>query len=228
VKPDFRYNERHDAGARLAVAEHSVAFPVAEAGAVLGAVGALAEMPLAGQPSATVVPPVAFAAALGRDPQVRPQRTASVLVPPNVPIDRLVADREQPAPRAPADDLLWAPVLAQQPLDHGPIRRGELGIATRDPAPMVRVRLRAHVPIETRVAPPPIAAQRPADGAGVAAEGPRHRGLALPLAAQDHQRIPFLEGDLGVRHGFLSLGGGLKPSVSQVTSLASRVVALSM
>ena len=67
------------------------------------------------------------------------------------------------------------------------------------------------------------------DGAHGAPKRARDLGLRAALLAQLRQGISFVRGDLGVRrHGDLSLGGGWKPSVPQVTLLGVRRVALSM
>lgn len=63
-----------------------------------------------------------------------------------------------------------------------------------------------------------VAAQLATDRAGMPAQGAGDGAPAPSLAVQHGEGVPFLEGDLGVGHGVRSLGGGVKPSLPQVTS----------
>ena len=119
------------------------------------------------------------------------------------------------------DDLLGAKVLTKDRVHQRPLRCRELRVAARDPASMIRVRLRLPRPVRAAIFAPDIPTQLATDGTGVAAQGARDRGLRLPLPAEQRQRLRFVGRDLGVRHGVLSLGRELKPSVAQVISPAS-------
>ena len=186
-------------------------------------------MTRAGEPSTAVIGAVAFPKACVRAAEMHRQRAASLLVLPDVSRDRLVTDRQNLEPCTPADHLRRAVVLAEHRLDQRPFRRTELRIPARTPPPLVGVRLGARGHVSASIAAPHVATQLAADGTRVATECTGHLGWTVPVLAQQAQRIPFVSGDLGVRHqGFLSLGGGLKPSVPQVAALVVRRVALTM
>src|SRR2546425_9122281 len=112
---------------------------MAHLGARVGRRGAGADRALAGQPAAAVVAAVALAALFPRPAQVTVERAPLALVLPEVPIDRLVADRELLVEPPPPGALLGAPVLPHQGLHAGPIRRREPPIAPRAGAPAARI-----------------------------------------------------------------------------------------
>ena len=104
------FHEGDDAG--LAVAEHGVGLPVANAGSVVCCGWALLDGSLACQSSSRVVGAVS-------------------LVVPDVSVDGLMADLETSFEIQSAGDLLGAPVLLhQQDLDHVPVRRGEAEVSS--------------------------------------------------------------------------------------------------
>jgi len=82
------------------------------------------------------------------------QSTARALVLPDVAVDRLVTDREQPVAPQPPGDLLGAPVLADQCLDTRLVGLRELRVPARAGAasPGIPVRqLRAVRAVAVRV-----------------------------------------------------------------------------
>jgi hypothetical protein len=158
--------------------------------------------------------------------QVLPDQPVRVLVGAAFP----VTDREAATAAEPADDRLRAPVFPEPGRYGRPVRRCEPGVPARARAATVGVEVRQQVPVAAVVAGG-VAAELPADRARSAAQGPGNRAKAQRLAREHAEGVPFLQGDLAIGHGFLSLGGGLKPSLFQVTSLASGSawgVALSM
>ena len=122
------FHEGHDA--RLAVAEHGVGFPVSDAGAVVGGVGAVLDGSLSRQSSARVVGAVSLPPLLGGLSQVHVQESPVSLVVPDASVDGLVADLESPLESHSPGDLLGAPVLLlQQGLDQVPVLIREAPIA---------------------------------------------------------------------------------------------------
>ena len=76
---------RHDA-------DHGVHFPMPKFRAVVHDAGALADRPLAGEPSPAVVGPVPFSPALGGTPELAKELPAAPFVVPDVRVDGFVAD----------------------------------------------------------------------------------------------------------------------------------------
>jgi hypothetical protein len=180
---------------------------------------ALRQVALPGEAAPAVIAAIPFPEGFVGIPQVMPERPPALLVLPHIAIDGLVTDREAATAPEPADDLLWAPVVPQ-PDRHGrPVRRGEPRVPPRARAATVRIEVGQQVPIAAVIAGG-VATELPADRARRAAQGPGNRPKAQPLARKHGEGVPFLQGDLAIGHGFLSLGGGLKPSLFQVTSLA--------
>ena len=94
-------------------------------------------MALPGESAPTVIGAVAFPERLVGPAQVHVQRGAALHVQPDVPIDRLVTDREDLVAREPADDLLRAEVLPAHGLDARPIGGAALRVPARaGPAPV--------------------------------------------------------------------------------------------
>src|SRR3989304_1319684 len=131
--------------------EHRVAFPMPDARAVHRAGGPRRDGALPGEAPAAVVCPVAFAAVLPRTAEMQIELAARSLVGPEVPVDGLVTDLQEPAAMKPARDLFWAPVFAHERLDASPVRRLESGVPARARPASQRVPVR-----ELRPIPPPI------------------------------------------------------------------------
>jgi Carbamoyltransferase C-terminus/Carbamoyltransferase N-terminus len=222
------FDHRQHAGAGLAGAQHRIPLPVPKARAVFRPRRPGGDRPLPRQPAAAVVRPVALATLLARAPEVAVELPARALVRPEVPVDGLMTDRERALPLEPARDLLGAPVLAQEPLDPLPVRRGKPAIApgARPPPPGVPVReLRAI----GAVAAAAVALDLPPDGAAMAAEDARDRRGGEALLAKQRKGVSFGKGDLAIAHGRRpSLGGDRKHTLSQVTFFVERRVALSL
>ncbi len=138
-----------------------------EAGPVGCPRGPRREVALPGESPATVISPVALAAMLRDDAQVRPQGAALLLVRPDVAVDGFVADREQAEARTPADHLLGTPIFPQQGFDERPVRGAELAVAPRNPTAPVRVALRLEGPVGPTIDAPDVPAYLPADGAAM-------------------------------------------------------------
>jgi len=114
------FDEGHDAG--LAVAEHGVCLPMANAGSVVDRGGSVLDRPLSGQTSSRVAGAVSLAPSLGGLSQVRVQESPVSLVVPDVSVDGLMADLEASFVVQSSGDLLGAPVLLlQQTLDQVPV-----------------------------------------------------------------------------------------------------------
>lgn len=123
------FHEGDDAG--LAVAEHGVGLPVANAGSVVCCGWALLDGSLACQSSSRVVGAVSLSPFLGGLSQVGVQQSAVSLVVPDVSVGGLMADLETSFEIQSAGDLLGAPVLLhQQDLDHVPVLRGEAEVSS--------------------------------------------------------------------------------------------------
>ena len=122
------FHEGDDAG--LAVAEHGVGLPVANAGSVVCCGWALLDGSLACQSSSRVVGAVSLSPFLGGLSPVGVQQSAVSLVVPDVSVDGLMADLQPAFECHSAGDLLGAPVLLlQQSLDQVPVLVGESAIA---------------------------------------------------------------------------------------------------
>lgn len=133
-KARLTLEHRDHARTMLRVAQDGVPFPVPEARAMLRPRWTRRDGALPGEPAATVVGPVPLAQGLGHDAQVRVERAAPRPIGVNAATDRLVADREEVEARTPADDLLGAPVLAEQVFHERPLLHGELRVAPRHAA----------------------------------------------------------------------------------------------
>lgn len=143
-------DEGEGAGAGLAGSAHGIHFPVAQLGARLDDLRPGGDGPFPGQAAAAVVAAVAFPPLFARAAQVGVQGAAGVLVGPDVAGDGFVTDREPLLALEAAGDLLGTPVLAQECLDPGPIRRGELAIPSRARAAAAGIpvgELRAGAPV---------------------------------------------------------------------------------
>ncbi len=125
----FSFDEGDDAG--LAVAEHSIGFPVSDAGSVVGGGGSLLDWPLAGQSSSRVVGAMPLAPLFCGLSQMRVQASPVSLVVPDVSVDGLMADLEPALASQSPGDLLGAPVvLPQQALDQMPVRRRKAEVSS--------------------------------------------------------------------------------------------------
>src|SRR5215207_9548755 len=129
-QPGLALDEGDDAVLRAGT-HHGVGLPVADAAAGLDLGGSLRDQALAGESAAAVVSAVALAPPLPGASQVGVERPAPLLIPPDVAVDRLVADREEAGAGEVARDLLGAPLAAQQPVDYGEVFRREALVAAR-------------------------------------------------------------------------------------------------
>src|SRR5687767_11702349 len=78
-----------------------------------------------------------------------PEITGAGLVPPDVLVNRLVADLEQAPPSEPPAHLLRAQIRAEQRLDHAPLLLGELAVLSCATPATVGCLLRSSVPVPT-------------------------------------------------------------------------------
>jgi hypothetical protein len=77
----------------------------------------LADVSFAGETAAAVVGAIAFAPSFASAAKKGVKRAAEVTISPDVPVDRLVADRKGALDAQPATDLLGAPPLAKKRFD---------------------------------------------------------------------------------------------------------------
>src|SRR5512134_35576 len=164
---------------------------------------------LARQAAAAVIGAVALAAAFLGAAQVPVQRAAHALIRPEVAVDRLVADSELALQSESASYLLWAPVLAQQRSDPGPVHWREPLVASRSRAPPPRIpvsELGAVGGVAVGTIPPDLAQH----GAAMPPQDPGDRGRGQAALPQEAERVSFGKGDLSIHGGLHSLGGELK------------------
>jgi hypothetical protein len=107
----------------LALAHHRVDLPMPRLDPPLDAGRSLPDHPFPGQAPSAVVAPVAFSARLARTPQMLVQAAPSSQIPPDVSVDRLVADRQFPLPAQVPGDLFGAPLPPQQLFNSLPLPR---------------------------------------------------------------------------------------------------------
>jgi len=228
--PALSLDEGHDAVA-VARADDRIDLPMTIASTSFDPAGACRDVPLSSQPSPTVIGPVALAPLLAGAPEMLVQLPACGLVRPQVPVDRFMADAQLTGSLEVSGDLFGTPLLAaQEGLDQVKIIDGEAGIPTRGRTPGARaaVRLGRAVGVVCTA----IARYLSADRAVVSTQ--RRPDASRPASSRSHfgDRVSFLSGDLAIRHeGFPFLGGGEKPSVSQITTSllgGARRVALSL
>ena len=171
-------------------------------------------MALAGESASTVVVAVALPPSLLSAAQVGVQLPAGSLVPPHVPVDRLVADRNVRLDREATGDLFGAPALLEQRLHPREILRSELLISPRS-GPTAIGPLLGLVCAITTVGDGAVAFELAADGAPMAAQHGGDLRAPQSLHSQGGEHIPLVRGDLAVRHGESPLlGGGETSSVS--------------
>ena len=155
------------------LAHHRVDLPVADLASPLHLGWPLPDHSFARQSPSAVVTTVAFPAALARTAQMFVERASTSQIPPDVPVDCLVADRQLPFQAQVPGDLFRAPLFPQQLFHSFPVPPPKLAVASRAITPRVGPLLRASSAI------PPIV------GCRVALEFPRHRAAMPPKFARD-------------------------------------------
>ena len=200
----FALHQRQDAVAALpeAFAHDRVDLPMPAPFPALHRRRPLADPPLPGQPSSAVVAPVTLPALLAGSSQMQMQGAPGLQIPPHVPVNRLVADRQLPGPPKVPGHLLGTPFLLQQFFDPSEFRAPKLAVAPRPLPPRHRSLLRPPSPI------PPVmrrgvSPQFTPHRAPVPAKFPGDRRLAQPHPPQGRQRAPFFCIELPVVHPHL-------------------------
>ena len=197
------------AGHTLDEADHAVAImgthdrvhlPVADLLTKFDGGRALGDVPLAGETASLFGARVAFSP-LRRLTQKPKQRSSSLLVPTDEPVDRLIADREPALAPQSAADLLRAQALTQEPHDESPVGGDKPLVAPRLPATTVRPVLRVTRSINV-IAPGAVARDLPGDRAAMPVHEARDLGhrQGRDLLAKRCERIPLGEGDLVISH----------------------------
>lgn len=195
----FPIHERENAGATLTVAEHGVALPVAQSRAIFCPRRARRNRTFSSESSSTVIVRIPLPKRFVRAPQMDVQRAALFLVGPDVSVDGFMADRQPACARIPPDDLLGAPILAQQQFNRVPIGGTEPRITPRVRPARRRVGVRGRR-LVVAVAGFAVALELARDGTAMSVELAPNRGGAQPLHPEGMHRIPFSFGDLVVRH----------------------------
>ena len=193
----FTFDEGDDAVPVMS-AHDSVRFPMAEAGAVLGTRWALGNVALIGEYSPGIGAPVALPALLRGLAQALVKPPPVIAVVPDVAVDSLMADIEDPVEAQPAGDLLGTPVLAQQRSDHLQLALGEAPIAPGMRASGAGAAIGFAGTVGAIVAL--IAANLPGHGAAVVSDLVGDSGQGESLHAQSGDHIPLSGGDLAVVH----------------------------
>lgn len=89
--------------------------------------GTLGDVSLSREPAPLLGPAIALAV-LRPVTKAPPEITGAGFVPPDVLVNRLVADLKQAPPSEPSADLLRAQISAEQRLDQAPLLLGELAV----------------------------------------------------------------------------------------------------
>ena len=125
--------------------------------------------------------------------------SSGLLVPPDVGVDRLVADRELALTAQAAGDLLWAPVGFKLLLHQGEVGLCEVLVSSRPGSSSVRSLDGLARPVEaiaTRAVPLEFSRYR----AAVATQAPRNLGRAKSFPPQRRDGVSFFRGDLVICH----------------------------
>src|SRR5678816_650447 len=183
--PRFQFSDQHVAALALdqrqdavaafseAFTHHGVDLPMARPTARLHTGRSLADQPLPSQAAPAVVAPVALAALLAGAPQVQVQGATGLEIPPDVPVDGLVANRQFPRQRQMPGDLLRTPLLLQERFDLHPLGSRKLAVAPRTVTPRMRPLMRSRRTVASIV------------GRAVAPQFPRHRAPVPSKLARD-------------------------------------------
>lgn len=188
-------NER---GHRIAPAPvHRIDFPVSDRPPLFHGGRPLADVPLPCKPAPALLRGVALPMLLCPLPQTQMQRTAGMLLTPDVLVDRLVADTQTALAPKPSADLLGAPSLRQQVLDKHPLQGGEGASSSAPRAATVRALLRFTRTVSA-VMHRGIPLQLAANGTGVSTHAPSDLGIRQRrmLRSQRGQSISLVGGDL--------------------------------
>ena len=224
-QPGHALHQRDDAGLFPADPLHRVDFPVAYLLAFVDHVRAFVDHPLALLAPAPIRPVVALATAVAL-PQMSIQVTAPLPIPTDVTVDRLIADR-QAATGQDSCDLLRAPLLvAQKPLDAGPLVSAEMAAAAASPSTPHRPLMGMARPVGPIVAVAAVALDFTPDRAARSTGLPGDLTGTTPLTTQLSDHVSFFPGELSVLHGITL--AGVHPSVGQLTLLFKPGVALSL
>src|ERR1043166_5910441 len=197
-QPGLALDQRDDAVC-AARTHHGVDLPMPDLPARLDLLRALRDEALACEPAAAVVSPVALPAPLAGATQVGVEETSLALIPPDVAVDSLVANRELPGAGQVPSDLFGTPLAAEQPVDEREVCCRKAAVAARAEAAPVGALLGlagAVVAVRARA----VAAELAADRAAVAAQGAGHLRLRQALHSECGEHIPLVGGELVVRH----------------------------
>ena len=128
------------------------------------------------------------------------KESALLIISPDVAVNRLVADGEEPGPAQVTRDLLGAPLPAQQFIDSSEVLGAEAPVAARAGAAPVGALLGRARPVAA-VGPRAVAPDLAADRGSVAAERASDLRLGQALPSERGQHISLPGGELmpGVR-----------------------------
>ncbi len=191
-------DDRHDAMV-VADAHHGVDLPVADRASAFDVRGPLGDVAFSLEPAASFVRSVSFPLLLGSASEVLVEGAALAFVYQKVPVNRFVADREDPGAGQIAGDLLGAPVLPDQRLDQRPLSLSEMSVTPGSGSPAVGELLslgRSVVPVRRRG----VSLELAANSASVPPEGPSNPCRMPSFLSQGRDGVPFFLGDLVIRH----------------------------
>jgi hypothetical protein len=182
------FDEGDDAG--LTAAVDSIAFPIAEARPTFDDRRSLCDHALAGEATAAVVTPIAFAALFAGPTQVAPERAAGGLVAPDPEVDRLVAHHRQTLEPAPPHDLRGTPASLQQRGDGREVERAIARVPPGTAAATVRLLDRKHRAV-VAIVHTAVALDLPMNGRAMTAEGGRDLLDRLTLPSHRCDDVSF-------------------------------------
>ena len=186
-----------------ALAHHGVDLPMADLAPPLDTARPLPDHPFARQSPAAVVASVAFPACLARPAQMFVQCASTPQIPPDVPVDGLVADRQLSLQPQVPGDLFGAPLFPQQPFHSLPMPAPELAVAPRPITPRVGPLLRPPGSIPAVVGRR-VALQFPRDRAAMAPQLARDLRRLQPHQPQRRQHAPLFSTQLPILHPHLA------------------------
>ena len=151
-----------------------------------------------GHPAPAVIAPIAFSAPFQAVPKVDVQLASFSLVPPNVPIDGLMADLQDTIEFEAAGDLFRAPLALDVALNQHPVRRGKLLISARNGPPGCSTRNGLAGAVSTVIAG--VSPNLPPNAGSVAAQVVSNLGNGKLLFSQGGNDYPLFRGDLAIVH----------------------------
>jgi len=127
----FAFDQRQDAVAAFpeTLAHHRVDFPMAGPAASLHHLRPLPDHPLPSQAPSAVVAPVALPTLFACTAQMTVQGPTRFQIPPDVPVDGLMADRQFPGAAQVPSNLFRTPLFPQQLFHPFPVHRRKMAVA---------------------------------------------------------------------------------------------------